>query len=169
MIDSMFLRFMARVMTPVLLLFSFYFMLRGHNEPGGGFIGGLVAASAIVLLALAFGAKTTRERIQIDFLRTMFFGVGIAAIAGLLGLIFRGTFLTALWQKPEIPSLGKLELGTPALFDFGVYITVIGVTSAIVLAMAEEGEKPWTPEDDDPPQPPVSGYPLDQGKRKDGK
>lgn len=141
MINSLFFKFLVRLMMPVLLLFSIALLLRGHNLPGGGFVGGLVGAGSIVMMTLAYGADEVRERLRIDFLRLMFFGIGVAAIAGVLGLVFGGSFMEGLWWKPFIRGIGRLEVGTPLLFDIGVYIAVFSVTSSIVMSMAEEGER----------------------------
>lgn len=141
MTSSIFLKFIARTMMPILLLFSVFLLLRGHNEPGGGFIGGLLASGSIVLMTLAEGPEEVRKRLRIDFLRLMYYGVLMAAVAGIFGLLAGGTFLKGYWWKPVIEGIGKLEIGTPLLFDIGVYIAVFSVTSSIVIHMAEEGEK----------------------------
>lgn len=141
MTGSVFFKFLARLMMPVLLLFSLALLLRGHNEPGGGFVGGLVGASSIVLMTLAYGAEDVRERLRIDFLRAMFYGLAIALAAGLVGLLFGAAFQDAFWWKPFIQGVGRLEVGTPLLFDVGVYVVVFSVTCSIVMSMAEEGER----------------------------
>lgn len=141
MTKSIFFRFLARCMMPVLLLFSLTVLLRGHNQPGGGFVGGLIASTSIVLMTLAYGADEVRDRLRIDFLRLMFWGVLMAIIAGIGGLVLGATYLDAQWWKPVVESIGRIELGTPLLFDIGVYIVVFSVTSSIVMAMAEEGER----------------------------
>lgn len=141
MTNSMFFKFLARAMMPVLLMLSLMLMLRGHNQPGGGFVGGLVASSSIILMTLAYGPDQVREKLRIDFLRAMFVGLLLAAISGVVGLIVGVAFQDALWWKPLIRGIGRLELGTPLLFDIGVYIVVFSVTSSIVMAMAEEGER----------------------------
>jgi multicomponent Na+:H+ antiporter subunit B len=151
MTNSLFLRWIARVMIPVLLLFSLFLLLRGHNLPGGGFVGGLVAAGSIVLVVLSEGPDEVRRRLNIDPLRAMFYGLLISIIAGLSGLLIGSQFLTAIWFKPVIQGIGKLELGTPALFDVGVYVVVFCVTSAIIMAMAEEGEIEERSEESDVP------------------
>jgi multicomponent Na+:H+ antiporter subunit B len=137
----MFFRFLASIMLPILLMFSLALLLRGHNQPGGGFVGGLVASSGIILMTLAYGPDEVRSRLRIDFLRAMFYGIAIAAASGVVGLIVGIAFQDALWWKPLIRGIGRLELGTPLLFDIGVYIVVFSVTSSIVMAMAEEGER----------------------------
>ena len=141
MTNSMFFKFLARAMMPVLLLFSLTLMLRGHNQPGGGFVGGLVASSSIILMTLAYGPDQVREKLRIDFLRSILVGLTLAVISGIVGLIMGIAFQDALWWKPLIRGIGRLELGTPLLFDIGVYIVVFSVTSSIVMAMAEEGER----------------------------
>lgn len=141
MTDSVFFKFLARLMMPVLLLFSLVLLLRGHNQPGGGFVGGLVGSSSIILMTLAYGADEVRERLRIDFLRAMFYGLALAAVAGLLGLIFGAAFQDAFWWKSYLQGIGQLELGTPLVFDAGVYVVVFSVTSSIVMSMAEEGER----------------------------
>lgn len=141
MTNSIFFKFITRMMLPILLLFSVMLLLRGHNQPGGGFVGGLVAAGSIVLMTLAYGPDEVRERLRIDFLRTMFFGLLIAATAGIIGLMNGQPFLDAIWFKPFIQGVGRLELGTPVLFDIGVYVVVFSITSSIVMNMAEEGER----------------------------
>lgn len=141
MTKSIFFRFLARAMMPVLLMFSLSLLLRGHNQPGGGFVGGLVASTSVILMILAYGGAEVRERLHIDFLRAMFFGLAFAIISGVLGLIIGPSYLTALWWKPVIEGIGRLELGTPLLFDIGVYVVVFSVTCSIVVAMAEEGDR----------------------------
>lgn len=141
MTDSIFFKFLARLMMPILLLFSLILLLRGHNQPGGGFVGGLVGSSSIILMTLAYGADEVRERLRIDFLRAMFYGLALGAVAGLLGLFFGAAFQDAFWWKPYIQGIGRLELGTPLVFDTGIYVIVFSVTSSIVMNMAEEGER----------------------------
>lgn len=141
MINSIFFRLLARAMMPVLIMFSLMLLLRGHNQPGGGFVGGLVASTSIILMTLAYTASEVRERLHVDFLRVMYIGIAFAVISGVMGLIFGEAYLDALWWKPFIQGIGRLELGTPLLFDIGVYIVVFSVTSGIVMAMAEEGDR----------------------------
>jgi multicomponent Na+:H+ antiporter subunit B len=139
--NSIFFKFVARVMAPVLILFSVFLLLRGHNAPGGGFVGGLVAAGSIVLMTLAYGPDEMRKRLRIDFLRAMFYGILLAAGAGLFGLVFGDSFQQVFFWSPFIRGVGRLEISTPMIFDIGVYIVVVGVTSSIVMAMADEGER----------------------------
>lgn len=136
MYDSLILRTVAKVMLPVLLLISLFMLIRGHNLPGGGFIGGLLAAAAIILQIVAFGPDRAREIVPVNYIELAAFGVAFAGIWGLLGLASGYPFMKAFWIEQPIPGIGKV--GTPFLFDIGVYITVVGVTTQLALVLAEE-------------------------------
>lgn len=137
---SIILRVGVRLMLPVLLLFSIFLLLRGHNSPGGGFIGGLVAAAAVLLQLLAFGPEQVRDYFPIDFRILLPLGLLMAILAGLLGMLNGQPFLTGVWVTIPIPGFGDVKLGTPLLFDMGVYLVVIGMTVEVVMLMAEEEE-----------------------------
>jgi multicomponent Na+:H+ antiporter subunit B len=152
MYDSIILRTVAKVMLPLLLLLSLFMLVRGHNLPGGGFIGGLLAASGIILQMVAFGPDKARTIIPISYLNLAAVGVIFAASWGLLGLLTGQPYMTAFWIKQPVPGIGKI--GTPFLFDIGVYLTVIGVTTQLALVLAEEPELyPLEPR-------PVAGEPV---------
>jgi multicomponent Na+:H+ antiporter subunit B len=133
---SLILRTATRYLLPLLLLFSIFVLLRGHNEPGGGFVGGLVAASAFALYAIAFNAASARHMLRIDPHYLIGLGLLLTAAGGSLGLVTGQPFLTGLWSVYELPGLGKI--GTPLIFDVGVYLVVGGVTLLIVFSLAEE-------------------------------
>ena len=135
--DSLILRSAARLLLPLLLLFSIFLLLRGHQDPGGGFSGGLVAAAAFSLLAIATDVPTTRRTLRMS--PRVFIGAGllIATASGAAGLLGSGAFLTGLWADVPLPGGGSLAVGTPLLFDLGVYLVVIGVVLTIVFSLAE--------------------------------
>ncbi len=135
--DSLILRSAARLLLPLLLLFSVFLLLRGHNEPGGGFSGGLVAAAAFALLTIATDVPTTRRTLRMS--PRVFIGAGllVAIASGAIGLIGGGAFLTGLWAEVPLTGGAKLAVGTPLLFDIGVYLVVIGVVLTIVLSLME--------------------------------
>jgi multicomponent Na+:H+ antiporter subunit B len=135
--DSLILRSAARLLLPLLLLFSIFLLLRGHNEPGGGFSGGLVAAAAFSLITIATDVPTTRRTLRVS--PRVFIGVGllIATVSGAAGLVSGGAFLTGLWADLPLPGGSTLAVGTPLLFDIGVYLVVIGVVLTIILSLAE--------------------------------
>lgn len=125
----------TRYMLPLLLLFSIFLLLRGHNEPGGGFVGGLVAAAAFALYAFAFNVENARQALRVDPRVLIGVGLLIAVGSGTVSLFGSLPFMTGQWSEQPIPILGKL--GTPVLFDVGVYLVVVGVTLTIIFALAE--------------------------------
>ncbi len=134
--DSVVLRTAIRYLLPLLLLFSVFALLRGHNEPGGGFVGGLVASSAFALYAIAYDVERARQLLPGSPRRLIGLGLLVAALSGMIGVLAGEPFMTAQWDNRPIPVVGKL--GTPLLFDIGVYLTVIGVVLTIIFALAEE-------------------------------
>jgi multicomponent Na+:H+ antiporter subunit B len=135
--NSIILRTAARFLIALLMLFSIFLLLRGHNEPGGGFVGGLVAAAAYILHALAFDVSATLAALRVAPRMLIGTGLLLAVGSGLLPLLFDDPFLTAIWW--EVPlGAGVLEIGTPLIFDTGVYVTVLGVALTIMLALAED-------------------------------
>jgi len=128
---SVILRTAARLLVPLILLFSVFLLLRGHNETGGGFIGGLVAGISFALYAIAYGTAASRESLRATPPRLMAVGLGIAVLSGVLPLFMGGALLEGLWVK------WPLKVGTPVLFDVGVYLLVIGLTLMIVYELEE--------------------------------
>lgn len=134
--QSLILSTAALYILPLLLLFSFFLLLRGHNEPGGGFVGGLVAAAAFSLYALAFDVERTRKLLRAEPRNLIGVGLLISLASGLYSWVQGGAFMEAIWGKQVYPVLGKL--GTPLFFDIGVYLVVLGVTLKIIFVLAEE-------------------------------
>ncbi len=137
--DSLILRTAARIIMPLQLAFSIVLLIRGHNEPGGGFIGGLVAACGIALHGVAFGIPAARRLLRVPPPRLIGIGLLIAVLSGLPGLFQGLPFLTGLWDG-SVPTLlaGPLKFGTPLLFDAGVYLVVAGIALHLVFTMAED-------------------------------
>ena len=121
---------------PLLLLLSVYLLIHGHNLPGGGFVGGLVAAAAFGLYTIAHGVEKARRLLYLNPIILIGFGLLISLISGFVSIFFRHPFLTGLWSELKMPVLGKV--GTPLLFDTGVYMVVIGVTLMIIFSLAED-------------------------------
>ena len=138
---SLILTTATRYLLPLMLLFSIFILLRGHHHPGGGFIGGLVASTAFALYGFAFGISATRKVLRVDPLQLIGIGLLMVAISGILAPILRNQpYMTSIWGHTVYPAVGKL--GTPLLFDTGVYVAVIGVTLLIILTVAEEDGDP---------------------------
>lgn len=137
MIYSLILRVAARLLVPLLLLFSVFMMLRGHNLPGGGFVGGLVAACAFVLYALAAGVEEARDVLRIEPHTLLGTGLAFSYGAGLLALVLGKPFLTGLWLDLHVPLLGDLHLGSSLLFDLGVMFVVVGTVVLMVFSVED--------------------------------
>jgi multicomponent Na+:H+ antiporter subunit B len=135
-VNSIILSTVSRLLIGLLLVFSVFLLLRGHNLPGGGFAGGLVAASAVVLHALAAGFPAARRLLLLDPRTIMGLGLAVAACSGFLGFVWGLPFLTGLWDKTPLPVVGKI--GTPLVFDTGVYLLVLGMTCLVVFALGED-------------------------------
>ena len=139
--NSLILSTATRFLTPLILAFSVFVLLRGHNAPGGGFIGGLIAAIAFCLYAKAEGVPATRRALRAQPGAVALAGVGVALAAGLWGLVAEGAFLAGVWPFIETgPDGGKTgwPVGSVLLFDAGVYLVVVGAVAAIFFALEEE-------------------------------
>lgn len=136
--NTIIFRTIAPLIVAIMLVFSVYVCLRGHNEPGGGFIGGLIAASAIAIFGMSSGVERVRAAIRVDPMAIAGFGVFIAALSGLLSLFTGSPFMTSIWLYVDIGET-VLPLSTPMVFDIGVYFVVFGTISAIALALEGEG------------------------------
>ncbi len=133
---SLILTTATRYLLPLMLLFSVFLLMRGHNDPGGGFVGGLMAASAFALYTLACGLRSAKKVFRMDPRTMIGIGLLVAMSSGLFSLLLGQPFMTGLWMTQEIPVLGKA--GTPLLFDVGVYLVVLGITVTIVFALVDE-------------------------------
>jgi len=126
----------VKYLIPLLLMFSFFLLLRGHNEPGGGFVGGLIAASAFALFVIANGIDEAKKFINIDPILLIATGLLISLGSGLISILWGEIFLKGLWLDDEFPVIGKI--GTPLLFDLGVYFLVLGIVTKIIFSLAEQ-------------------------------
>ena len=131
-LHPMLLGTVSQSLLPLALLVSVFIFLRGHNEPGGGFIAGLVTAVALILLYIARGVDWTQQRMSFQYQPIAVVGVAIAALTGIGSWAFGHNFLTSAFGHFSIPYIGEIELVTPMLFDLGVYLTVVGATLMIL-------------------------------------
>jgi multicomponent K+:H+ antiporter subunit A len=140
------LRVAASVVLPLALVFSIYIFMRGHNLPGGGFIAGLITAVALVLQFMSLGQARAEALMKAQaggrFVRWIGLGLGIAGLTGLGAFVFGRPFLTSAFGHPVVGFLGELPLATAALFDLGVYMTVVGstlLTLSVLGSASKEG------------------------------
>ncbi len=132
---ELYLRLLDRILTPILLILAVFLFLRGHNEPGGGFIAGLAAAAAFQLQILSRGDEYVRRLIG-PYLHPMA-GIGllVAGAAALIG--FRqGGFFKGVWGSIHLGQL-ELDFGTPQLFDLGVFLVVVAVVTSFLLGLSK--------------------------------
>lgn len=123
----------SKLLLPIALLVSAFLFLRGHNEPGGGFIAGLVTGVALILQYIAEGSRVTRTRLPWDHLGLIGAGILIALLTGLGSWLFGYPFLTSTYSYVSLPVIGEFELASAMLFDLGVYLAVVG-TVLLILA-----------------------------------
>ena len=134
---STILRTATRYMFPPLLVFSVYVLFRGHHFPGGGFVGGLFAGSAFTLFALSHNVARARALLRVDPRDLTAIGLATALCSGLPALFTGRPFMTGVWW--DLRLLGaEVHVGTPTIFDIGVYLVVLGVLLTLVFGLGEE-------------------------------
>ncbi len=128
----------VRLLLPMAALVSIYFLLRGHNAPGGGFVGGLVLATAVIVQYMVSGTIWVEARLKIH--PQIWIAVGLlgAALAGLSAWFASRPFLAAVATDVHLPLLGSLHLSTVLVFDLGVYLLVVGATMLILVSLAHQ-------------------------------
>ncbi|MGO4887269.1 Na(+)/H(+) antiporter subunit B [Anaerobacillus sp. MEB173] len=136
--NDVILQTVTKAVTFIILTFSVYVFFAGHHNPGGGFIGGLMTAGAIVLLLLAFDLKTVKKILPFDYKKIIAIGLVFAVGTGAGSFFFGVPFLTQTFDYFNLPLLGKTELATALLFDIGVYLVVIAVTLTIIQTIGED-------------------------------
>lgn len=136
--NTLILRTVAPTVTSLMVIYSLIVLLSGHNQPGGGFIGGLIAASAFALYGIACGVGPVRRALYFHPIALAGFGMLLAAVSGLFSLTEGVPYLTGLWWFPEIAKGVELPLSTPLMFDIGVWLVVVGALVSIALALEEK-------------------------------
>lgn len=135
--NTLIFRTIAPFLAALMLVFSVFVLLRGHNEPGGGFIGGLIAACALAIQGIAHGVASVRRTLRFDPLAIGGFGLCLSLAAGLIPLAAATPFLTGIWISVPL-GVASVDLSTVLLFDIGVYLVVLGTVTAIALALEEK-------------------------------
>ena len=128
----------TRLLVALLLLFSVFMLLRGHNEPGGGFIGGLIGATGFVLYAIACGTDAARQALRVAPERIAMAGLGVALFAGVAAVFDGDVFFTGQWLFLGATETEKgIPLSTVLIFDVGVYLVVMGSILSLSFALEE--------------------------------
>ena len=133
--NTVILQIAQRFVRGLLLLFAVIVLLRGHNHPGGGFIGGLLAGMSIVLKGFAFDTDSVRANLKMSPLAYIATGLLIIVISFLPSIIAGEEFMKGLWLIIPLPFGNELKLGTPLIFDIGVFFAVIGVTLLFLFSL----------------------------------
>jgi multicomponent K+:H+ antiporter subunit A len=128
----MILTTITQSLLPLALLVSAFIFLRGHNQPGGGFIAGLITAVALILIYMARGVDWAQRRLDFEYQTVAVAGVAVATLTGLGSWLFGHPFLTSAFGHFHWPLVGEFELATAMLFDLGVYLAVVGATLMIL-------------------------------------
>lgn len=137
-INDVILRTVVKGVVFIVLTLGVYLFFAGHNAPGGGFIGGLVLGSGIVLLYITFDIETVHKGIPFDFKKVAALGVLLATGTAIGSLFFDAPFLTQTDSYVDLPLLGKTHLSTVTIFEAGVALTVIGTLVTIILSISED-------------------------------
>lgn len=137
--NDVFLQFVSKVVFFIVIMFSFNLFFAGHYTPGGGFVGGLLAASALILLLIAYDKKTLQKMLPIDFRMVLAVGLLFAAGVPTLSFLFGTPFFTHQFTYIEVPVFGEIALHSAVLFDIGVFLTV-AATSLFIIVLVGEAE-----------------------------
>ena len=137
-INDVILRTVVRAVVFIIFTLGIYLFFAGHNSPGGGFIGGLVLGSGIVLLYLTYDIETVHKAMPFDFKIVGAIGVLMATGTAIVSILFDVPFLTQTDGYYELPILGTSHLTTVTIFEAGVALTVIGTVVTIILSISED-------------------------------
>ncbi len=133
---SFLLRWTATLVMFVLNIVAIYFLLRGHNEPGGGFIGGLVSAMSFLLYGVATGLAELEKKIRLDPIHIATWGLLLALLSACAPILVGAKFLEHFQTYIHLPIWGETYVGTPLAFDIGVMMVVIGISTKIMFVLA---------------------------------
>ena len=136
--NDVILQTVTKVVVFIILTFGVELFLSGHNNPGGGFIGGLVLSSALVLLYLVYDIETVHKGIPVDFKKVAAIGVVFVVGTGIGAVLFGTAFLSQAFGHFNLPVFGDTELATVILFETGVALTVVGTVVTIILSISED-------------------------------
>jgi multicomponent Na+:H+ antiporter subunit A len=123
------------------LVFGLYLLFAGHNQPGGGFIGGLVSGAAFILRYVAGGRAELRTAVPVDPRLPLAFGLLLATLTGIAALVLGGDFLESAYVEFDLPVLGVVKAVSAVAFDVGVYFVVVGLVLGLLRTLGAEAER----------------------------
>ncbi|MBA1295769.1 monovalent cation/H+ antiporter subunit A [Pseudomonas lurida] len=136
---------LVRLLLPIALVVSFYLFMRGHNQPGGGFVAGLVMSVAFILQYMVAGTQWVEAQMSLRPMRWMGFGLFAATLTGLGALFFGYPFLTTHTLHLSVPVLGDIHIASALFFDVGVYAMVVGSTLLMLTALGHQSVRAHKP------------------------
>lgn len=137
-INDVILRTVVKGVVFIILTLGVYLFFSGHNAPGGGFIGGLVLGSGIVLLYITYDLETVHKKMPLDFNKVAGLGVLLATGSAIGAIFFDAPFLSQTDLHYTFPIIGEKHLTTVTIFEAGVALTVIGTLVTIILSISED-------------------------------
>jgi multicomponent K+:H+ antiporter subunit A len=141
---------LVRLALPIVALVSVYLFLRGHNEPGGGFVAGLLAATALIMQYMVVGTVWVEAHLTMYPVRLIATGLIVAVATGLGAIALGYPFLTTHTAHFDLPLFGEVHVASALAFDVGVFAVVAGSTLLILIALAHQslrgGRRPATTE-----------------------
>jgi multicomponent Na+:H+ antiporter subunit A len=135
---SVILGFVSRAVLPTVVVFSLFLLLSGHNGPGGGFIGGLVAGAGLVLLWATGGPEELRTILPVPGTWVVGLGLLTAQLTAAAGWVLGGSALQSADFELALPVFGDVHLATPMIFDTGVYLVVVGLIATVLTTLGAE-------------------------------
>lgn len=136
--NSILLTALARGLFSILCAIALYLLFRGHTEPGGGFIGGLVAAVAFAMVAKGMGSGKAKSLLRFKSINIMATGMALALCSGVIALAVNQPFMTGRWWFAfASDSYAGFPLSTIMLFDIGVFLVVLGATLTFFFALED--------------------------------
>ena len=135
----------GRLLLPLALAVSVYFFLRGHNEPGGGFIAGLVLSVPLLLQYVLSSAQQVEEKLRLNYLKMIAWGLLIATLTGVASWWFGFPLLTSTFAHPVLPLIGELPLASAMAFDLGVFLVVAGSGLLTLSVLGQVSDRPTRP------------------------
>jgi multicomponent Na+:H+ antiporter subunit B len=138
--NSVILQIATKYVRWLLVFFAIVALFRGHNQPGGGFIGGLLVSLSVVFYSFAFDANTAKAKLKLQPEGYIAFGLLLIILSVLPGLLKGKVLMSGVWTTFDLPIFGELKLGTPFLFDIGVFLAIIGVMLMFFFSLNETGK-----------------------------
>jgi multicomponent Na+:H+ antiporter subunit A len=138
---SVVLETVVRLAFHTVLVFGVYLLFAGHNQPGGGFIGGLVTGAAFILRYVSGGRRALRSAVPVDPRLPLAVGLLVATLTGVTAVVLGGQFLESGYRELEVPVLGDLALVSAVAFDIGVYLVVVGLVLGLLRTLGAEAER----------------------------